>query len=94
VLCTAVNATALIQLATVMDSPFFRTLSTIVLFIMLIFWFGNAIMTLRGIISGTIFGLTGRWTEPHQPLLPEKRTPQEPSHQSEGSNRGNPNGHP
>jgi hypothetical protein len=34
-----VNTTALIQLAVVMDSPFFRVLATVVMFILLLLWF-------------------------------------------------------
>jgi hypothetical protein len=35
----AVNTTALIQLAMVMDSPFFRVLATVVMFVLLLLWF-------------------------------------------------------
>jgi hypothetical protein len=34
-----VNTTALIQLAMVMDSPFFRVLATVVMFVLLLLWF-------------------------------------------------------
>jgi hypothetical protein len=69
----AVNTTALIQLSVLMDSPTFRMLSTIAMFIMLILWIGNAVMTVKGILTGKIFGLTGGWKQSNQTLLPEKQ---------------------
>jgi hypothetical protein len=31
-------------------------------------------MTLKGVFTGKIFGLTGGWRQRNLPLLPEKRT--------------------
>jgi hypothetical protein len=69
-----VNVTALEQLGVALNSPTFRTLATIVLFILLILWFLNAGATLVGIFKGTIFGLSGGWREPEKPLLPGRRS--------------------
>ncbi|BFZ61645.1 hypothetical protein YB2330_002718 [Saitoella coloradoensis] len=57
----AVNTTALIQLANVMDSPTFRTLSAALCILIVILWFGNAFFTILGLVKGDLLGLQKGW---------------------------------
>lgn len=64
----AVNCMALEMFSTIMTSPAFSVLSTIVVFILLITWFGNAICTLYGILTGQLLDLNGGWTRLKNPV--------------------------
>jgi hypothetical protein len=63
--------TALENLANVIDAPTFKVLSVITMFVVLILWIANAVMSLVGIFRGTIFGLNGGWKGTNLPLLRE-----------------------
>lgn len=44
-----------------MDSPAFRVWSTALLLMLLMLWFTNQILTLKGIITGKVLGLDKGW---------------------------------
>lgn len=52
---------AAVELGKIMDSPAFRVWSTVLLLLLLVFWFTNQIFTVKGIITGRVLGLDRGW---------------------------------
>ncbi|KAJ6095531.1 C4-dicarboxylate transporter/malic acid transport protein [Penicillium sp. IBT 16267x] len=50
-----------VELGKIMDSPAFAVVSTGLLLILLVMWIFNQLLTIRGIITGRIFGLEHGW---------------------------------
>ncbi|KAJ5633624.1 C4-dicarboxylate transporter/malic acid transport protein [Penicillium herquei] len=63
---------AAVEFGKIMDSSAFAVFATALLLIMLIMWIGNQILTLKGMISGRIFGLEHGWSPEVMDLTEDK----------------------